>query len=599
MSNEVEIKLNSAQFIKGLKNMKSEVKGFGVAAGKLAVLGVIMKTVADGFKMAFTEINKMNNAARGAGVTIGTMQSLSVAAQKVGGDTSTAAGAIKQLSDGIIAAQDGTGKFAAVFRRLGLDAEYMANLSTDQQMYVLADAIQSADEATREWSLARLGGEIEALGPVLEKGTQGIMDFNAGTLKVSQETADNIAKAKGYWIDLKTVIISAYGAIIGFVIQKTKGWADAYGQLVLSLGDLWLDLGVVIKHSMVGNLIGAAKASNRMKDNMVKNAKLIGAAYIDAFKDTEPPAEDSDRTVADIERDEKSRENAEKNAGKSEKDRAKAADDLAKKEAKLAETKNKNSEIGLKPDELRAKLIKDEEAQVEKINKMRGDALDPGQFGMGAGISDAEKGAILDEQDKLEKIKGRIAKIDDDAGKNRLKLIGEAASASADFLKDEQDKIDKAKKADDKANEDALKTEAQIAAERDKRSEIGMSDADLAVKALGEEKNLEGELTDLNIKANEDGVITGEERKGVAEKELELAKKRSELAGMVEGLQPDDSAATVIASSLAAIGGGGGVASFSSDPLLNENKRQSNILQAILKQLGGTEDGGTTFNPEL
>ena len=167
------------------------------------------------------------------------------------------------------------------------------------------------------------------------------------------------------------------------------------------------------------------------------------------------------------------------------------------------------------------------------------------------------------------------------------------------FVIASQDKIDKAKKADDKANEDALKTEAQIAAERDKRSEIGMSDADLAVKSLGEEKNLESELNKLNLAASEDGKITGEERKGIAEKELELAKKRSELAGMVEGLQPDDSAATVIASSLAAIGGGGGVASFSSDPLLNENKRQSNILQSILEQLGGTEGGGATINPEL
>ena len=599
MSNEVEIKLNSAQFIKGLKNMKSEVKGFGVAAGKLAVLGVIMKKVGDGFKMAFDEITKMNQAARASAASINTLQTLSVAAQKVGEDTGTAAGAIKQLSDGVNEAQDGTGKFADVFRRLGLSAEYMAGLSADQQIFALSDAIKNADAATQQWALAKLGGDIEALGPQLKKGTEGINDMNAGTVKFSQDTADALDMVKAYWIDVKTVIVGAFGAAMAYVIKKFNGLPQAWAQVVLSIAELTADLAKVMISLFTLDFKDALSAADRLKNNLIKNAGLIGDAYIDARKEAEKPADGSTRTVADIERDEKSRKAADKAAEKSAKDRAKAADDLAKKEAKLAETKSKNSEIGLKPDELRAKLIEDEKAQVEKINKMRGDALDPGQFGMGAGISDAEQGAILDEENKLAKIKGRIAKVDEDAGKNRLKLIGEAASASADFLKDEQDKIDKAKKADDKANEDALKTEAQIAAERDKRSEIGMSDADLAVKALGEEKNLESELNKLNLAASEDGKITGEERKGIAEKELELAKKRSELAGMVEGLQPDDSAATVIASSLAAIGGGGGVASFSSDPLLNENKRQSNILQAILKQLGGTEDGGTTFNPEL
>ena len=45
----------------------------------------------------------------------------------------------------------------------------------------------------------------------------------------------------------------------------------------------------------------------------------------------------------------------------------------------------------------------------------------------------------------------------------------------------------------------------------------------------------------------------------------------------------------VVASSLAAIGGGGGVASFTQDPLLNENKRQTIILEAIRDGLRGAE----------
>lgn len=593
MSNEVEIKLNSAQFTKALDKMRGDVKGFGKAAGKLAVVGIIMKKVADGFKMAYDEILKMNNAARNSGASITTMQSLSNVARKVGEDTGTAAGAIKQLSAGVAEAESGTGKFADVFRRLGLSAEYMAGLSADQQIFALADAIKNADKATQQWALAKLGGSLEDMGSALKLGSDGIRDWSSNTIQFSQESADALEKVKNYIIDVKDVIVGVLGTAIAWLIKKFNGIPQAWAQIILTIVEMVKDAANIIVKFFDMDFKGAQQAGDRLRKNLVKNAKLIGEAYVDARKEIEEPAKESKRTVGDIERDEKSRKDADKRAEKSSKEREKAAVDLAKKEAKLAETKSKNAEIGLKPEELRAKLIEDEAAQVDKINKMRGDALDPGAFGMDAGISDAEQGAILDEQDKLEKIKGRIAKIDDKAGKDRIKAIADAAGASAKAIADD-------KKADDKANADALKIEDQIAAERDKRSEIGMSDEDLAVKALGEEKTLESDLNKLNAEAMEDGKISGEERQKIAEKELELAKKRSELAGMAEGFEPDqDSGTSIVASSLAAIGGGGGVASFSSDPLLNENKRQSDILQAILKQLGGTEGGGQTINPEL
>jgi len=56
----------------------------------------------------------------------------------------------------------------------------------------------------------------------------------------------------------------------------------------------------------------------------------------------------------------------------------------------------------------------------------------------------------------------------------------------------------------------------------------------------------------------------------------------------------------VISSQLAAIGGGGATASFTNDPILNENKRQSNLLEQLVKLQGGTlEGGGNIPTPEL
>lgn len=65
--------------------------------------------------------------------------------------------------------------------------------------------------------------------------------------------------------------------------------------------------------------------------------------------------------------------------------------------------------------------------------------------------------------------------------------------------------------------------------------------------------------------------------------------------------QQDTTAPSIITSALQSIGGGGGVAVFGNDPLLNENKRQTVVLEAIRDGLYGFNPitGETTSRPEL
>ena len=68
----------------------------------------------------------------------------------------------------------------------------------------------------------------------------------------------------------------------------------------------------------------------------------------------------------------------------------------------------------------------------------------------------------------------------------------------------------------------------------------------------------------------------------------------------VDDADPPAAQASVITSQLASIGGGGATASFTNDPILSENKRQSNLLEQLVKLQGGTtEGGGDLVTPEL
>ena len=170
-------------------------------------------------------------------------------------------------------------------------------------------------------------------------------------------------------------------------------------------------------------------------------------------------------------------------------------------------------------------------------------------------------------------------------------LIAKSIADSAKFLKGEQEE-------DKEAGKSAADLRKQIELEKKDREEAGMTQEELLARRKGELQDAEGIFADMKTKAMEDGVITNAEREGLNAQELEIEKRKSEIARLEDEAAIDPST-SIIASSLASIGGGGGVAVFSNDPLFNESKKQTSLLGQLVKLQGGTLDGGTTINPEL
>ena len=187
---------------------------------------------------------------------------------------------------------------------------------------------------------------------------------------------------------------------------------------------------------------------------------------------------------------------------------------------------------------------------------------------------------------EIERAKTEESKIQKEIEKERSESNEKIAKMMADAAKTAVDRA-----------EDLADADAAIAEERDRRSEIGMTDNELLPKAQREQKALETELAKLREK--------GGDSLKIKEKELELEQKKTEVASLQDSFKSaldtdisptQDPRTSIIASQLASIGGGGGVAVTTNDPLLNENKRQTQVLERIERQLQGS--GGLEF-PEL
>ena len=584
MAVEVKVGIDAKEFHAGVKKMRTGMKSFAGNVGKFAGAGAVVAVIGKGFKDAYGQVMKLSKAVQGTGADFKEFQKINTAAEKLGVSTSTVTGAMKQLKAGIFEAQAGTGKFAEVFKVLGINADAMAAIPIEDQFRAISNSISGADEATQAWALDKLGGDLENMASLILKGGAAVDEMTAGTLQVSEETKASLAKVNSYWIDVKTVVTTVFAAVMSFAVDAINYIVNIWTVGITEVGGLFSTLGSLIAAVFSGEFSDAKKFFKQLKGGGVDAVGKLAKAYKDFGEEAEKANDKAGKggaggkTPQQMEADKKATEEAAKAATKAAEKRKKEAKEIAALQGKIAGEKDKQSEAGLEGEDLKSKLLKDEEAQRKKIADIEGKALDDAE------ISHEESKSILQAQIELEKIRGKIAKteqgIKDKSGKKEAKDAQDALDAAAE-------------------NADL---ESQIADEKDKRSEIGLSETELIDKAKGEELSLEQDLANLTKDANADGIVDAKEKKGILSKELELEGKRSEIAGLIDGLpKPEDTESanaqtSIISSALASIGGGGGSAIVSSDPLLNENKRQTQVLERIAQSL---QANGSTSLPEI
>jgi len=170
------------------------------------------------------------------------------------------------------------------------------------------------------------------------------------------------------------------------------------------------------------------------------------------------------------------------------------------------------------------------------------------------------------------------------SAKKALQIQQEIESQQNDIEKGKKDKADKdAKDAEQKAK-DAAKAQSDLA-EEERAQKLEKMKPEDRIKEL---KKQQKELNDAAAKETDP--------KAKAEKKLEALKLNDAIdAAMKEKDGGAKSKPSVISSSLGSVGGGGG-AYVGADPALTESRRQTSLLQQLVRNTS-LGQGGSSFTP--
>ena len=165
-----------------------------------------------------------------------------------------------------------------------------------------------------------------------------------------------------------------------------------------------------------------------------------------------------------------------------------------------------------------------------------------------------------------------------------LQLQQEIESGLADIAKTKKKEQDEAAKDAEKKAKDTAKAESDLA-EEERAQKLDKMKPEDRIKEL---KKQQKELNDAAAKETDP--------KAKAEKKLEALKLNDAIdAAMKETEGGNKSKPSVISSSLASVGGGGG-AYVGTDPALTESRRQTSLLQQLVRNTS-LGQGGSSFSP--
>lgn len=164
-----------------------------------------------------------------------------------------------------------------------------------------------------------------------------------------------------------------------------------------------------------------------------------------------------------------------------------------------------------------------------------------------------------------------------DAARRMLEVVQEVESLQKDVAKKKQEEDEKAAKKKEDADKAAAKSEEDLADEANKQLLSKMDPKDRIALLKKQQK-------ELNESAANDP-----DRKSAAEKKLEALKLNDAIDAAqkeMDGKKEKTAKPSVISSSLASVGGGGG-AYVGTDPALTESRRQTSLLQQLVRNTGG------------
>jgi len=465
-------------------------------------------------------------------------------ARDAGVEQSVLERALRNVVQRTQAAVDGNKSYAKSIERLGLNLNAFNNLSTAEKFIKISEASKNAkneSEAFRDIAVI-LG---ERAGPMLTEvlnkiATDGFDKLADSAVYFTDETARDLDRAEDAIQKFKESSLINLHKFGKGAKQIFTGTRAALAQMAVEAeGDGYFS-------RMYNALFGDKSPEQELRIKLAFEEGIYGKALEDMLRErTAKGMAEGIRTAIDI-----TKGLIEKGAPKQE------SKETSKKREQIKEQRKSNLLVG-EDDAEKLVRIQDEISRgLEEYAEMRKDPF-------------TEELDILTKEYELLQLQNKELQLID---KNKKKTS-------------EQSKKDKADLAKELESEAGIREE--IEQEKRDREEIGMSDEEILTRRRRELAQMQKDLIS--------GTFAGPEE--AAQAELDIEQKKTEIKQLE---QPGDPQAGVIASSLAAIGGGGGVATFGNDPMLNENKKQTGVLEGIKQAIENQNRGEEALNiPEL
>lgn len=563
-----KFKADGSQYSRGLNQMRDQTKKFGSSVQSIMKSAFTFAGLGGLTAMTRSLISfgsEMSDLALRTKTTVREFMVFRDVARDAGVEQSVLERALRNVVQRTQAAIDGNKTYAKSIERLGLNLKSFNNLSTADKFIAIAHASQNAESATEAFrdTAVILG---ERAGPMLTEvlkklATEGFENLADKAVIMTDKTAQELDRAEDAFQKFKEGSLIHLWKFSAGATKIFKGVRAAGGQIASGTDGLAYKFGRVWEAALKPNQSGVKQAYSEVK-TMIDDLRGVDTAQIKlAFEEGTYGQELEDmireRTAKGL-------------AGGLETIR-----DITSGLITAGQPKEEDPEALKIQDKIAAEKKKQAEAEMK----------------------DKEKLASLDEE--IAKGLEEYAVIAAEEGKDSIK----AKEKELELLKLQTEQKALQKKISDnekKAREGVASTQDKIAAERKEREEMGMSDEEILARRKSELQQKEQEFAGLGEDANGDGTIDTADDQFRAEKELDIENLKTEIKGLELGGTDQDTQASVISSQLASIGGGGATASFTNDPILNENKRQSNLLEQLVKLQGGTlEGGGNIPTPEL
>ena len=216
------------KFGKDTKAIRSQL-GAMFGGVSIAGFGYLVKSAID----AGDQMQKMSQQ---LGISTAALSQLDHAAQLSGTNLEAVSVGIKMMEKNIGDAKRGTGEAIVAFNQLGISAERLGQLTPDQQMAVLADALKKVENPADKASIAmKIFGESGVkLLPMLKDGSAGLTammaEADALGLTLAQDTANGMAA-------FNDSVTRAKAMMNGWVREIAGNAAPVFTWLVEVLGD--------------------------------------------------------------------------------------------------------------------------------------------------------------------------------------------------------------------------------------------------------------------------------------------------------------------------------------------------------------------------